>query len=56
MNYRLLPEAQGELDSAAAYYESNRDGLGSEFLAAIGAIVFIDGATSTIGRSNTFEK
>lgn len=39
MNYRLLSEARGELDSAIAYYESKRQGLGIEFWAAIHSIV-----------------
>ncbi len=32
MNYRFHPEAESELNDSVAYYESQKDGLGMEFL------------------------
>lgn len=35
MTLRLLPEAQQEIDDAFDYYEAQRTGLGSRFIAAL---------------------
>jgi toxin ParE1/3/4 len=39
MNYHFTPEAQEDLRSAADFYESQRDGLGTEFVTAVGLAV-----------------